>query len=102
LSTHNNTVSTEWSLSSGIATWDSRLKQDGGQRWFHLTLMKKVDFENPLHWTGAFFQLEQSLRWCHSTNLNYSFAADTTPLGEISVAYESLMRACFKSFGLLD
>ncbi|MFQ3324431.1 MAG: putative CXXCH cytochrome family protein [Pseudomonadales bacterium] len=76
----------------GIA-WDSRLKAEGGQRWFHLYPDEKVDFENPLHWTGAFFNWNSRCASCHSTNLekNYSFAADKydTSWSEVNVACES-------------
>jgi hypothetical protein len=35
----------------GIA-WDSRPKEAGGQRWFHLYPDRKLKAGNPLHWTG--------------------------------------------------
>ena len=34
--------------------WDSRPKEAGGQRWFHLYPDEKVDHSHPFHWTGAF------------------------------------------------
>jgi predicted CXXCH cytochrome family protein len=76
----------------GIA-WDSRPVGEGGQRWFHLYPDEKVDFKDPLHWTGAFFNWNSRCASCHSTNLkkNYSFAADTydTTWSEVNVACES-------------
>jgi predicted CXXCH cytochrome family protein len=73
--------------------WDSRPKQEGGQRWFHLYPDQQSDFEDPLHWTGAFFNWNSRCASCHSTNLekNYSFAADTynTTWSEVNVACES-------------
>ena len=34
--------------------WDSRPKDKGGQRWFHLQPGQKVDHKDPLHWTGRY------------------------------------------------
>ena len=35
----------------GIA-WDSRPKEQGGQRWFHLYPDQNLMHKDPLHWTG--------------------------------------------------
>jgi hypothetical protein len=32
--------------------WDSRPKEKGGQRWFHLYPDEKISHDDPLHWTG--------------------------------------------------
>src|SRR5262249_6326610 len=32
--------------------WDSRPREQGGQRWFHLYPDKKIAAGDPLHWTG--------------------------------------------------
>ncbi|MDP5065291.1 MAG: cytochrome c family protein, partial [Haliea sp.] len=32
--------------------WDSRPKEEGGQRWFHLNPEEVTDHTDPLHWTG--------------------------------------------------
>ena len=37
--------------SLGIA-WDSRPRDEGGQRWFHLYPSQKMPYSDPLHWTG--------------------------------------------------
>ena len=57
----------------GIA-WDSRPTGQGGQRWFHLYPDEAVDNNDPLHWTGAFYNWNSTCAECHSTNLqkNYS------------------------------
>ena len=34
--------------------WDSRPKNLGGQRWFHLYPKQKPDSKDPLHWTGIY------------------------------------------------
>ena len=73
--------------------WDSRPKEQGGQRWFHLYPNEKVDHRDELHWT------KRSQNWnfmcadCHSTdvNKNYDAAADkfNTTWKEISVGCEA-------------
>jgi len=78
--------------SLGLA-WDSRSKEEGGQRWFHLYPEEKVDYRNRLHWT----QREQTWNYqcaeCHSTNLqkNYNLEKDSyrTIWSEIDVACEA-------------
>ena len=34
--------------------WDSRKKEEGGQRWFHLYPEEEIGPGDPLHWTGPF------------------------------------------------
>jgi len=62
----------------GIA-WDSRPKEEGGQRWFHLYAGQKLAAGDRLHWTGRDQTWNYMCADCHSTNLekNYSLAADT-------------------------
>jgi len=36
----------------GLA-WDSRPREQGGQRWFHLYPDQQLTHQDPLHWTGA-------------------------------------------------
>jgi predicted CXXCH cytochrome family protein len=76
----------------GIA-WDSRPKDKGGQRWFHLYPGEKLAAGNPLHWT----RIDQTWNFmcaeCHSTELrkNYDAAKNTyaTTWAEIDVACEA-------------
>lgn len=73
--------------------WDSRPKEQGGQRWFHLYPNEKVDNRDELHWT------KRSQNWnfmcadCHSTDVkkNYDAATDkfNTTWNEISVGCEA-------------
>lgn len=73
--------------------WDTRLKSEGGQRWFHLYPDERVDFRDPLHWTGPLQSWNFSCAECHSTNLQkrYSAAADSynTTWSEIDVSCEA-------------
>lgn len=73
--------------------WDSRSRQQGGQRWFHLYADEKIGPEDPLHWLGRQQNWNSMCAECHSTNLavNFDLAADTfaTRWSEIDVGCES-------------
>jgi tetratricopeptide (TPR) repeat protein len=62
----------------GIA-WDSRPKEQGGQRWFPLYPDQKLKPGDPLHWTGRDQTWNYQCADCHSTDLkkNYDLAANT-------------------------
>ena len=34
--------------------WDARPAEEGGQRWYHLYPDEKIDYQDPLHWTGTY------------------------------------------------
>jgi predicted CXXCH cytochrome family protein len=56
----------------GIA-WDSRPKEQGGRRWFHLYPGQKLKPGDPLHWTGRDQTWNYQCADCHSTNLKKNF-----------------------------
>jgi len=62
----------------GIA-WDSRPKEEGGKRWFHLYPDQQLKPGSPLHWTGRDQTWNYQCADCHSTNLqkNYDLSSDT-------------------------
>jgi tetratricopeptide (TPR) repeat protein len=76
----------------GIA-WDSRPKEKGGQRWFHLYPDQTLRPGDPLHWTGIDQTWNFMCAECHSTELrkNYDVAKNTysTTWAEINVACEA-------------
>ncbi|MDG4603305.1 MAG: multiheme c-type cytochrome [Defluviicoccus sp.] len=76
----------------GIA-WDSRPKDKGGPRWFHLYPDQKLKAGDPVHWTGIDQTWNFQCAECHSTELrkNYDAAKDTyaTTWAEIDVACEA-------------
>ena len=76
----------------GIA-WDSRPKEKGGQRWFHLYPDQTPKSGDPLHWTGLDQTWNFQCAECHSTELrkNYDAAQNTyaTTWAEINVACEA-------------
>lgn len=73
--------------------WDSRPKNEGGQRWFHLQADENIPAGDMLHWTGPYYNWNSRCAECHSTNLkrNYNVATDSyrTSWSEINVACES-------------
>jgi hypothetical protein len=76
----------------GVA-WDSRPKEQGGQRWFHLYPSQQLKPGNTLHWTGRDQTWNYQCADCHSTNLkkNYDLAANTyaTSWTDLNVACEA-------------
>ncbi len=59
--------------------WDTRSKENGGQRWFHLYPDDVVDHTDPLHWTGPNQNWNYMCADCHSTNLqkHYNLSQNT-------------------------
>lgn len=73
--------------------WDTRSSGSGGQRWYHLYPDEYIGPDNPLHWTGRYFNWNYMCAECHSTNvdLDYDIEADSfnTTFSEISVGCEA-------------
>jgi Flp pilus assembly protein TadD len=73
--------------------WDSRPKDLGGQRWFHLYPDEKIDYRDELHWTRRSQNWNFMCAECHSTNLekNYDAASRTyrTTWSDIDVSCEA-------------
>lgn len=73
--------------------WDSRPKDQGGQRWFHLYPDERLPAGDELHWAGIQQNWNFMCAECHSTNLRrgYDAASDTfhTTWSEIDASCES-------------
>lgn len=73
--------------------WDTRPRETGGQRWFHLYPDEKIDHADVLHWTRLNQNWNFMCAECHSTGVrkNYDAASDTfkTSFAEISVGCEA-------------
>ena len=73
--------------------WDSRPKDKGGQRWFHLYPNENIRHDDVLHWTKLNQNWNFMCAECHSTGVqkNYDAATDrfATKWAEISVGCES-------------
>jgi len=73
--------------------WDTRPKEQGGQRWFHLYPKEAVPFDDVLHWTGIYQNWNFMCSECHSTDTKKRYDAvknsyDTTWF-EIDVSCEA-------------
>jgi predicted CXXCH cytochrome family protein len=73
--------------------WDSRPKDKGGQRWFHLYPDENIRHDDVLHWTKLNQNWNFMCAECHSTGVrkNYDAATDrfATTWSEISVGCET-------------
>jgi predicted CXXCH cytochrome family protein len=73
--------------------WDSRPKDQGGQRWFHLYPKDEIRHGDVLHWTKLNQNWNFMCSECHSTGVrkNYDAANDrfATSFAEISVGCEA-------------
>ena len=56
----------------GLA-WDTRPKDKGGQRWFHLYPDQKLEPGSLLHWTGRDQNWNYQCADCHTTDLKKNF-----------------------------
>ena len=76
----------------GLA-WDSRPKEQGGQRWFHLYPDQNLTHRDPLHWTGLQQNWNYMCAECHSTNLHKNYDPQrkrfNTTWSEINVSCEA-------------
>ena len=73
--------------------WDTRGKDQGGQRWFHLYPDEEIKHDDVLHWTKLNQNWNFMCAECHSTGVrkNYDAASDrfATTWAEISVGCEA-------------
>jgi predicted CXXCH cytochrome family protein len=73
--------------------WDSRPKDKGGQRWFHLSPSEEIKHDDILHWTRLNQNWNFMCAECHSTGLRKNYDAKTdrfaTTWAEISVGCEA-------------
>lgn len=76
----------------GIA-WDSRSREQGGQRWFHLYPGQNLSPQDPLHWTGMQQNWNHMCAECHSTDLRKNYDPQhqrfNTTWSEINVSCEA-------------
>ncbi len=73
--------------------WDTRPKERGGQRWFHLQPEEYIEPSDPLHWTAPSYNWNYACADCHSTAVkkNYDRASKrySTEYFEINVGCEA-------------
>ncbi len=71
--------------------WDSRPADQGGQHWYHLYPDEKIDYRDPLHWTGPYQNWNTRCAECHSTDLHKNYNAATH---SFDTRYEELNVSC--------
>jgi len=85
--------------------WDSRSKEKGGQRWFHLQPDEKITPEHPFFWTRYFQNWNSRCASCHSTNVEKNYYAEAhsynTTWSEINVSCEACHGAGAKHIELV-
>ena len=73
--------------------WDSRPKEAGGRRWFHLYPKEYIRYDDELHWTKLNQNWNFMCAECHSTGVrkNYDAASDrfATTWTDINVGCET-------------
>ncbi|MEY9120869.1 putative CXXCH cytochrome family protein [Bradyrhizobium yuanmingense] len=73
--------------------WDTRSREQGGQRWFHLYPDAAVTSSDPLHWTKPNQNWNFMCAECHSTGVHKNYDASknqfATTFAEISVGCEA-------------
>ena len=73
--------------------WDTRPREVGGQRWFHLYPGEAITANDALHWTGRNFTWNYMCADCHSTGLrrNFDLASSSykTTWSDLSVSCEA-------------
>ncbi len=73
--------------------WDSRAKEQGGQRWFHIYPNEEIRNSDVLHWTKLNQNWNFMCAECHSTGVrkNYDATNDryATVFAEVSVGCEA-------------
>ncbi|MEI6860000.1 MAG: multiheme c-type cytochrome [Shewanella sp.] len=85
--------------------WDTRSKEEGGQRWYHLypeqlhgidehkMPSEAIDHNDPLHWTGSMFNWNSRCASCHSTGLEVNYKPENnrfnTQWFEINIGCEA-------------
>ncbi|MGD8956250.1 MAG: multiheme c-type cytochrome, partial [Chromatiaceae bacterium] len=73
--------------------WDTRSKEEGGQRWYHLYPGEKIAHTDELHWTRPSQNWNSMCAECHSTHLQKNYDAQSksfsTTWSEIDVSCEA-------------
>jgi len=73
--------------------WDARSSDDGGQNWYHLYPDEQIGPDDPLHWTGKYFNWNYMCAECHSTDVQLKYDVESnsfdTSFTEVSVGCEA-------------
>ena len=74
--------------------WDTRPREQGGQRWFHLYPDEKIAHDDELHWTGLNQNWNYMCADCHSTNLRRGYDLKTDSYQTTWSALDVSCEAC--------
>ena len=74
--------------------WDTRPKEQGGQRWFHLYPDEKIAHDDELHWTAINQNWNYMCADCHSTNLRRGYDLKTDSYHTTWSALDVSCEAC--------
>ena len=77
----------------GLA-WDTRPKDKGGQRWFHLYPDEKLKPGSLLHWTGRDQNWNYQCADCHTTDLKKNFDLSANAFATTWVSLGVTCEAC--------
>jgi predicted CXXCH cytochrome family protein len=73
--------------------WDSRSKEQGGRRWYHLQADEYIDPEHPFYWTRHLANANSRCIECHATDMRKNFDPENsgyaTSWSETGVGCES-------------
>ncbi len=73
--------------------WDTRPKEQGGGRWFHVYPNETTTFRDALHWTGPAQNWNSACAECHTTNFRKNYRAESrtyeTTQSELGVSCEA-------------
>ena len=76
--------------------WDSRIKEEGGQRWYHIHKKENVKAGDVLHWTGPNLNWNYMCADCHSTNFQKNYNPQTK---KYASSYEQINVSCEECHG---
>ncbi len=71
--------------------WNTRPRQQGGQRWFHVYGDTKIEHSDPLHWTRLNQNWNYQCADCHSTAIEKNYDAST---GKYATQWAELTVGC--------
>lgn len=74
--------------------WDSRAKDSGGQRWFHLQAGQHIRAGDELHWTGRQNNWNFMCAECHTTQFQKNYDAKTRRYSSTWSAINVSCEAC--------
>lgn len=79
--------------------WDSRLKQDGGQRWYHNYQNEEITPQDRLHWQQPLQNWNGMCADCHSDGFKRNYDSD---INQFSSTFTNINVGCVSCHGKMD